>query len=165
MAHLTPFLMFPQQAEEAVEFYLSLFPGKILQTTSYTAQDMELLSFLPPEQRPGTAGQVKTIQLELMGQEYLIGNGGGHFKLAESAGFMVFCQDQAELDHYWQELVQGGEASQCGWVKDRFGLWWQVLPSQLGKWTQNPQQGGRVMAALLQMQKIEIAALELAAQG
>jgi len=159
---ITPFLWFDNQAEEAAAFYTSIFKNsKILATTRYSKE---------AEQAAGRpAGSVMTVAFELDGQEFTALNGGPVFQFSEALSLVVHCQSQEEVDHFWNRLSEGGEprAQQCGWLKDRFGLSWQVVPDQLPKLLTdpNPEKGRRAMAAMLQMKKIDIAALEKAAAG
>jgi predicted 3-demethylubiquinone-9 3-methyltransferase (glyoxalase superfamily) len=153
---IVPFLWFDTQAEEAVQFYLSAFPGStIIATTRY------------PEGTPQPAGSVMTIAFELQGQQFVALNGGPNFKFNEAVSFVVNCDTQEEIDHYWRALTaDGGEPIQCGWLKDKYGLAWQIVPAAF--WTMidssDPARAARVMGAMMQMQKFDIAALERAAQ-
>ena len=155
MQKIHPFLWFDTQAEEAMNFYVSVFPNsKVLDVARYTATG------------PGAEGSVMTADFELDGQRITALNGGPHFKLDEAISFVIDCADQAEVDHYWDKLVEGGgEHSQCGWLKDRFGLSWQVTPRRLIELTKDPDRAkaARVMAAMMKMTKLDIAALEAAA--
>ena len=155
MRTITPFLWFDSQAEEAAKFYVSVFPkSKILKTVLYG------------EAGPGPKGSVMTVEFELNGQRMIALNGGPVFKLTEAFSLSVDCKDQKEVDHYWNRLSKGGEKSMCGWLKDRYGLSWQVTPSILVKLISGPdaKKAKRVMEAMLKMQKIDIAALEAAAK-
>ncbi|KXF88036.1 3-demethylubiquinone-9 3-methyltransferase [Rhodococcus ruber Chol-4] len=156
MPKITPFLWFDTEAEEAAKFYTSVFPrSRILGTTYY--QDTG----------PKPAGTVMTVDFELDGQRYVALNGGPEFSFTEAVSFQIDCADQDEVDHYWNALTEGGEESQCGWLKDRFGLSWQVVPRRLFELLSDtgPEVGRRVTEAMLQMRRIEIAALEEAARG
>ena len=148
MNKITPFLWFDNQAEEAMKFYISVFKNsKIIGTN------------------PGPDGKVMMATFELEGQRIMALNGGPEFKLNESFSFVIDCADQAEVDEYWSKLTaDGGSESQCGWLKDKFGLSWQVIPTVLGELLGNPNQtkAQRVMQAMLQMKKLDIAALEQA---
>jgi|SRR5690242_10003091 predicted 3-demethylubiquinone-9 3-methyltransferase (glyoxalase superfamily) len=155
MQKITPFLWFDTQAEEAAKFYVSLFPkSKILKTARYG------------EAGPGPKGSVMTVEFELDGQRMIALNGGPQFKFTEAISLSVDCKDQKEVDHYWSRLSQGGQESMCGWLKDRYGLSWQVNPTILGKMLSDPdpKKAKRVMESMLKMQKIDIAALEAAAK-
>ena len=153
MPKITPFLWFNQNAEEASEFYTSIFKeSKIL--------DVQRLG----GEGPGPKGSVMYTTFRLDGQEFMALNGGPLFKFTEAVSFMVMCENQAEVDRYWAALSEGGQESQCGWLKDRFGLSWQIVPTQFMQMMQD-QDAGRfdaVMTALLGMQKIDIATLERA---
>jgi predicted 3-demethylubiquinone-9 3-methyltransferase (glyoxalase superfamily) len=151
MKKITPFLWFDSQAEEAVKLYTSLFPNsRVLETTRYS------------EGAPGPAGTVMTVNFELNGQEFTALNGGPEFKFTEAVSFVIHCEDQAEVDRYWEKLSEGGEQQPCGWVKDRFGLSWQVVPTVLFELLQHPdpEKAKRVMQTMLQMRKLEIGPLQ-----
>lgn len=154
---ITPFLWFDSQAEEATNFYVSVF------------KDAEVLSVNRyPEGGPAPAGSVMTTSFRLAGQQFTALNAGPHFKFTEAISFVIDCADQAEVDYYWDALLaDGGEPSQCGWLKDKFGLSWQVTPRALIELTTEtePEVAGRVMGAMMRMQKIDIAALRAAAAG
>jgi predicted 3-demethylubiquinone-9 3-methyltransferase (glyoxalase superfamily) len=157
MKKITPFLWFDTQAEEAANFYVSLFPNsRIDKVARY------------PEGTPGQAGTVMTVGFSLDGQDFTALNAGPHFKFNEAVSFVIACDDQAEVDRYWDALIaDGGEPSQCGWLKDKYGLSWQVTPKRLLELGSDPDvaKAGRVMAAMMQMTKIDIAKLEEAAKG
>jgi len=140
MPRITPFLWFDTQAEEAANFYVSVFPNSRILSVN----------------RMG--GGIVVVNFELDGERVMALNGGPHFRLTEAFSFSVECQDQAEIDNYWSRLSAGGEESRCGWLKDQFGLSWQIVPANIGKLLSNPRAG----AALMQMQKIDIAGLEQA---
>ncbi len=157
MNKITPFLWFDGQAEEAARLYVSLFKnskiGKIMRM---------------PKGGPGPEGSVLTISFELDGQPVTALNGGPHYKLTEAFSFVIHCKDQAEIDHFWNGLLaDGGVPSQCGWLKDRFGVSWQVTPDRLLELMadKDPAAAGRVMQAAMRMGKFEIATLEAAAKG
>ena len=156
MQKISPFLWFDYQAEEAANFYVSLFHDAAVTDVSRY-----------PEGSPGPAGQVMTVAFRLDGQEFTALNGGPQFAFTEAVSFVVHCKDQDEVDRLWKELTQGGEESQCGWLKDRFGLSWQVVPDRLGELLSDPDPGRsqRAMQAMLQMQKIEVKVLEDAANA
>ena len=156
MQKITPFLWFNHQAEEAAEFYASVFPdSKILQVTRYG------------EGGPQPAGSVMTVTFELHGQKFMGLNGGPHFQFSEAISFVVDCETQEEIDRYWEQLSDGGSEVQCGWLKDRYGLSWQIVPKQLGEWmtSDDGAASGRVMAAIMQMTKLDIAKLQAAFEG
>jgi predicted 3-demethylubiquinone-9 3-methyltransferase (glyoxalase superfamily) len=157
---LTPNLWFDDQAEEAATFYTGIFPNsKILRTTYYPEAAQEVSG-----KRPGS---VLTVEFELDGQKFVALNGGPDFKFSEAISFMIPCKDQKEIDYYWDRLTDGGEESMCGWLKDRFGLSWQIVPVALPKllFASDRAAAGRAMQAMLRMRKIDIAALEAAFRG
>ncbi len=156
MQKITPCLWFDTQAEDAATFYTSVFASsQILDVARYG------------EAGPGPEGSVLTVRFELDGQEFVALNGGPHFTFNEAISFQVSCADQDEVDHYWDRLSEGGEESQCGWLKDRYGVSWQIIPTRLNELLGDPDPGRsqRAMQAMLQMQKIEIATLEQAADA
>jgi predicted 3-demethylubiquinone-9 3-methyltransferase (glyoxalase superfamily) len=156
MKGITPCLWFDTEAEDAATYYTSLFPdGKVLGTTYYG------------EDAPRPAGTVMTVSFTLQGQEFVALNGGPEFSFDEAVSFQVMCESQEEVDHYWRGLSAGGAEGPCGWVKDRFGLSWQVCPVVLPELLADPDphRAKRVMAAVLQMRKLDIAALQTAADG
>lgn len=153
MPKITPYLWFDHQAEEAMNFYVSLFKdSEILSVSRY---DVEA---------PGSPGAVLTATFRLAGQEFMALNGGPHFKFTEAISLFVSCETQEEVDELWAKLSEGGEVQQCGWLKDRYGLSWQIVPTALGEMLgdPDPQKAQRVMQAMLQMQKLDIAALRRA---
>jgi len=153
---ITPFLWFDDQAEEAAQFYTSIFKNsKILNVSRYG------------EAGPGPKGSVMVVSFQLEGQQFTALNGGPRFKFSEAFSFVVNCENQQEIDHYWTKLTSnGGQESQCGWLKDKFGFSWQIVPTALGKlMSGDPQKANRVMQALLQMKKLDIATLEEASAG
>jgi predicted 3-demethylubiquinone-9 3-methyltransferase (glyoxalase superfamily) len=153
---ITPFLWFDGNAEEAARFYVSVFKNsKIVTTARYG------------DAGPGPKGSVMTVVFSLDGQEFIGLNGGPHFKFTEAVSFSVDCKTQEEVDYYWDKLSAGGEPSQCGWLKDKFGLSWQVNPGVLGEMLSDPDpaKAKRVMEAMLKMKKIDIAALKRAYAG
>jgi predicted 3-demethylubiquinone-9 3-methyltransferase (glyoxalase superfamily) len=154
---ITPFLWFDDQAEEAATFYVSLF------------EDAEITNVARyPEGAPGSAGQVMSVNFRLAGQEFMALNGGPQFSFTEATSFYVHCKDQDEVDRFWATLTaDGGEESQCGWLKDRYGLSWQIIPDRLGELLGDPDpaRAQAAMQAMLQMQKIEIKVLEDAASA
>ena len=151
-----PFLWYAKEAEEAAKFYASIFPkSKILNVARYG------------EAGPGPKGSVMTVEFELDGQRMIALNGGPHFKFTEAISLSVSCKDQKEVDHYWGKLSQGGQEAPCGWLKDKYGLSWQVNPIILGKMLsdKDAKKARRVMEAMLKMKKIDIAALKSAAEA
>jgi predicted 3-demethylubiquinone-9 3-methyltransferase (glyoxalase superfamily) len=155
---ITPFLWFNQEAEEAANLYVSLFPdSKILGVTRYG------------DAGPGPKGSVMTVEFQLAGQKLIGLNGGPHFKFTEAISLFVSCDSQEEVDTLWSRLTaNGGQESQCGWLKDRYGLSWQIVPSRFMELMRDkdPQRTQRVMQAMLKMKKFDIARLEEAyAQG
>src|SRR6185369_7452162 len=145
MKKITPFLWFDNNAEEAVKFYASIFKdAKILDVSRY------------PEGSPGPAGSVMTVKFELFGQEFIALNGGPIFKFTEAISFVVNCETQKEVDHYWTKLTAGGgKEVECGWLKDKFGMSWQIVLSKLME-DKDREKSKRVMQAMLKMKKIDI---------
>ena len=157
---ITPFLWFDSNAEEAVKFYTSIFDNSSVgNATRYDEAGSQAAG------RP--KGSVMTIPFELEGQSFTALNGGPHFKFTEAISLVVNCETQAEVDRFWEKLSAGGQEVQCGWLKDRFGVSWQVVPTVLLEMLQDkdPERSKRVMAAMLKMKKIEIAALQRAYEG
>jgi len=153
MQKITPFLWFDNQAEEAINLYVSVFKNsKILSVSRYG------------EAGPGPAGTLMTATFQLEGQEFMALNGGPDHKFTEAISLFVDCKTQEEVDELWEKLSEGGEQGPCGWLKDRFGLSWQIVPSILGELLGNPDpvKSQRVMQAMLQMSKIDIAGLKRA---
>jgi predicted 3-demethylubiquinone-9 3-methyltransferase (glyoxalase superfamily) len=156
MQKINPFLWFDDQAEEAAAFYTSLFDNsKILNVSHYG------------EAGPGEAGSVMTVSFELDGQRFIALNGGPRFSFTEAISFLVNCETQEEVDELWEKLSEGGEKGPCGWLKDRYGLSWQIVPTALGELMSDPdpEKSQRVMKAMLQMSKIEIEPLRRAYEG
>ena len=154
MQTITPCLWFDTEGEEAANFYTSLFPNsKIREIARYGSAG------------PRAEGTVMTVNFELNGQEYVALNGGPDFKFNEAVSFQVGCESQEEVDRYWSALSDGGEEGPCGWLKDRFGLSWQIVPTRLPELLGDPdrEKSQRVMQAMLGMRKIEIDGLERAA--
>jgi predicted 3-demethylubiquinone-9 3-methyltransferase (glyoxalase superfamily) len=150
---ITPFLWFDTQAEEAANFYVSVFPdSKVVKVLRYGTGT------------PMPAGSVMTVEFELSEQTFVALNGGPHFKFTEAVSFVVDCQSQAEVDHYWEKLCAGGAEIQCGWLKYKYGLAWQIVPAQLAKLLSDPDpaRAERVIKAMMQMKKLDLAALEAA---
>jgi predicted 3-demethylubiquinone-9 3-methyltransferase (glyoxalase superfamily) len=157
---ITPFLWFDNQAEEAVNLYVSIFTdSKVVGTTRYDEAGAKAAG------RP--KGSVMTVAFQLDGQDFTALNGGPHFKFTEAISLVVNCETQAEVDHFWEKLAAGGQEVQCGWLKDRFGVSWQVVPTVLTEMLQDrdPEKAKRVMAAMLKMKKISIEGLNKAYEG
>jgi predicted 3-demethylubiquinone-9 3-methyltransferase (glyoxalase superfamily) len=156
MSGITPFLWFDGNAEEAMSFYVSLFPqSKVVSVSRYG------------EAGPGPKGSVMSCVFELRGQQFYALNGGPQYQFTPAISFFVSCETQAEVDELWSGLLAGGASHRCGWLRDRFGVSWQIIPSILGKLLNDPDpvKSRRVMEAMLQMDKIEIAGLERAYRG
>lgn len=156
MQKITPCLWFDSNAEEAVQFYTSIFQGsKILETARYG------------DAGPGPKGSVLTMKFQLNGQEFMALNGGPIFKFTEAVSFVVYCENQQEVDGYWEKLSAGGKEVQCGWLKDKYGLSWQIVPTILSQLVsdKDPEKSNRVMQALMKMIKLDIEGLEKAYQG
>jgi predicted 3-demethylubiquinone-9 3-methyltransferase (glyoxalase superfamily) len=154
MPRITTSLWFDTQSEEAAEFYCSIFPNsKVKNITHYG------------EAGPREAGMVLTVEFELDGQTFMAINGGPQFTFDEAISLFINCADQKEIDYYWAKLGAGGEEGQCGWLKDKYGLSWQVAPADMDAWLGDPkdERGQRAMKAMLGMKKIDIAALHAAA--
>lgn len=154
MPRITPSLWFDTQGEDAAKFYVSVFPNSNITDIARYG-----------EAGPQPAGTVMTVEFELDGQQYLVLNGGPQFTFNEAVSFTIDCADQEEVDHYWSKLSEGGEEGPCGWLKDKFGLSWQVVPADLAKLLSDPDEGRaqRAMTAMLGMKKIDVAALHAAA--
>jgi predicted 3-demethylubiquinone-9 3-methyltransferase (glyoxalase superfamily) len=150
MRKISPFLWFDGQAEEAANLYVSLF------------EDSEVTHVTP-----GPGGKAQWVSFTLSGVEFMALNGGPQFPFTEAVSFFVRCKDQDEVDRLWTQLTEGGEESQCGWLKDRFGLSWQIIPDRLSELLgdSDPERSQRAMQAMLQMRKIDVQALEDAANG
>jgi len=156
---ITPFLWFDAQAEEAVGFYTSVFPNSRIVTTNRYSKEAA-------EASGNREGAVMTIAFQLDGQDFTALNGGPHFKFNEAISLVVNCRSQAEVDHYWSRLSEGGDekAQQCGWLKDRYGVSWQVVPTELVELLSSPdkEKARRAMDAMLKMKKIDVPALRRA---
>jgi len=153
MQKINPSLWFDHQAEEAANFYVSMFKdAKILNVTRYGSAG------------PGPEGSVMTVDFQLHGQDFNAINGGPQFKFTEAISLLVNCESQAEVDEYWEKLSDDGEAGPCGWLKDKYGLSWQIVPVALGEMISDPDQAKsqRVVQAMLQMKKIDVAELRRA---
>jgi predicted 3-demethylubiquinone-9 3-methyltransferase (glyoxalase superfamily) len=153
---ITTFLTFDGQAEEAVDFYTSVFDGsRILSTTRYGAGG------------PGPEGELMSATFELAGQEFMALNGGSSFSFSQGVSLYVDCLDQEEVNDYWERLMDGGEPGPCGWLTDRFGVSWQIIPRALGEMVadEDRERAGRVMQAMLKMSKIEVEGLQRAYEG
>jgi len=153
MQKITPFLWFDNNAEEAANFYVSIFKNsKVLNIARYG------------DAGPGPKGTVLTVNFEIDGEKFIALNGGPQFKFTEAVSFVVNCETQEEIDYFWEKLSAGGEKSQCGWLKDKYGLSWQVVPTILGELMggNDAERSNRVMQAILQMQKLEIEPLKRA---
>ncbi len=153
---ITPFLWFDNTADEAVTFYTSIFDNsRIINATRYG------------DAGPGPKGTIMTATFELNGQEFMALNGGPQFKFTEAISLMVKCETQEEVDEYWDKLVAGGQPQRCGWLKDKFGLSWQIIPNALGQLLGDPDPANarRVMEAMMEMVKIDIAKLKAAHAG
>ena len=156
MQRITPFLWFDNNAEEAANYYVSVFKNsQVHRVVRYG------------EAGPGPAGSVMTVEFELDGREFVGLNGGPQFKFTEAVSFTVRCDTQEEIDYYWAKLSEGGMTSRCGWLKDKFGLWWQVEPTILGDMMADadPEKARRVMEAMLKVDKIDIEPLKRAYEG
>ncbi|MBK5332421.1 MAG: VOC family protein [Ilumatobacteraceae bacterium] len=154
MPQITPSLWFDTQSEEAAEFYCSVFPNSKIKNITYYG-----------DAGPREAGMVLTVEFELDGQTFMAINGGPEFTFDEAISFFINCADQKEIDYYWDKLGAGGQEGPCGWLKDKYGLSWQVAPEGMDAMLGDPkdERGQRAMKAMLGMKKIDIAALQAAA--
>jgi predicted 3-demethylubiquinone-9 3-methyltransferase (glyoxalase superfamily) len=158
MRKITPFLWFDDQAEEAAKFYTSIFKNsKVGRIARYGAETAEHTG------RP--AGSAMTVEFEIDGQGFVGLNGGPRFKFTEAVSFAVPCETQDEVDYFWEKLSGGGETSRCGWLKDKFGLSWQVVPTVLIEMMHDPARAEKAMGAVMQMDKIDIAKVRRAVEG
>ena len=150
MQKITPFLWFDHQAEEAMHFYTSIFKNSKVGTVSRYG-----------EAGPGPKGSVMSVTFELEGQQFFALNGGPHFSFTPAISFFVNCETQREVDEVWEKLSAGGEKNSCGWLRDKYGVSWQIIPSALGRMLQDkdPEKSTRVMKAMLQMKKFDIEGL------
>jgi len=156
MQKITTFLWFDDNAEEAVNFYCSIFNNsKVLSVSRYG------------DEGPGPKGSVMTETFQLEGQEFIALNGGPHFKFTEAISLVVNCQTQEEVDKFWEKLSEGGQKVECGWLKDKYGLSWQIVPTVLLEMLadKDPEKAKRVMHAMLQMTKLDLKTLQLAYDG
>jgi predicted 3-demethylubiquinone-9 3-methyltransferase (glyoxalase superfamily) len=161
----TPQLTFDNQAEEAVNFYVSAFRNsKILDIRRYTEEDLSELSRLPEDVRPGPVGLARTIRFELDGQELMAVNGGPSFEFSLGVSMYVRCETQEEIDELWDKLAENGEKQDCGWLRDQYGLSWQIAPSAAWEMMHDPDQekAARVVHAFFNMNKLDIEGLERA---
>jgi predicted 3-demethylubiquinone-9 3-methyltransferase (glyoxalase superfamily) len=161
MSKVTPFLWFDDKAEQAARFYTSVFKkSKLGNVSRYSKEGAKAAG------RPN--GTAMTVEFKLDGQEFVALNGGPHFKFTEAISFVVSCKTQAEVDYYWKKLLSGGgKASQCGWLKDKYGLSWQIVPTVLGDLlgSSDAEKSRRVMQAMLKMVRLDIKELQQAAKG
>jgi predicted 3-demethylubiquinone-9 3-methyltransferase (glyoxalase superfamily) len=157
MQKITPFLWFNDQAEEAANFYTSIFKNSKIQTITHYGEEAAKASGRPN-------GSVMTAAFQLDGQNFVALNGGPQFKFTEATSFVVNCETQEEIDQFWEKLSEGGEKGRCGWLKDKYGLSWQVVPSNLNQLLQggNTEQTQRVMYAIMQMDKLDMTKLKQA---
>jgi|SRR5205809_2660467 len=156
MDKITPFLWFDSQAEEAMNFYMSIFKNSKVERISRYG-----------EAGPGPKGSVMSVEFVLEGQTFMALNAGPHFQFTPAISFFVNCETQKEVDELWEKLSEGGSKERCGWLKDKFGLSWQVVPSALGRMLQDedPKKSARVMKAMMKMDKIDIEGLKQAYEG
>jgi predicted 3-demethylubiquinone-9 3-methyltransferase (glyoxalase superfamily) len=156
MPKITPCLWFDTQAEDAAKYYVGIFPNSSIVTTLLTG-----------DAGPGPKGSVLTVDFNLDGKNFIALNGGPQFKFSEAISMSVDCESQDQVDLYWQKLSAGGEEGQCGWLKDRYGLSWQIVPTILPQMLKDPDQkkADRVMRAMMKMKKLEIPALKKAYEG
>ena len=148
---------FNDRAEEAAKFYVSIFPGGKITGVTHAGEN----------ERGGPPGRVRTVMFTLLGQEFLALNGGPSFKFSDGISLMVNCTTQKEIDTYWRKLSRGGEEVVCGWLRDKFGVSWQIVPAGLVDWItdRDPKKSERVMAAIMTMTKLDLAALKRARDG
>ena len=160
MQKITPFLWFDDKAEEAANFYVSIFKNSKIGSIARYGEAGEEAAGRPK-------GTVMTVEFQLDGQEFVALNGGPHFKFTEAISLVVNCETQEEVDEFWENLSAGGEKSRCGWLKDQYGLSWQVVPTVLGELFQSKdaEKSERVMKAMLQMDKLDIKTLKQAYEG
>ncbi len=156
MRKITPFLWFDNNAEEAANFYISIFKNSKLENVSRYG-----------DAGPGPKGTVLTVDFELDGQKFIALNGGPQFKFTEAVSFVVHCETQEEIDYFWEKLSAGGQKAECGWLKDKYGLSWQIVPTILGELmgSKDAERSNRVMQAIMKSQKLEIDTLKRAYEG
>lgn len=164
MKSITTCLTFKKDPTEAVHYYTSLFKdSRILQVTHYGEEELKGLTRVKEEERPGPAGAVKTITFEMLGQTFMALNGGSYFEFSHGISLVVKCHTQEEIDYLWQSLSSdGGAIEECGWLRDRYGLSWQILPAMLDEWIddRNADRGQRISRAIYGMKKIDVQTLE-----
>jgi predicted 3-demethylubiquinone-9 3-methyltransferase (glyoxalase superfamily) len=170
MQKISPFLWFDDQAEEAANNYVSIFSGRGGSTaggSNTKIVDVARYGKAGAQASGRPEGSAMTVTFQLEGQEFTALNGGPEFRFTEAISFVVSCENQEEVDELWDKLSDGGEQGPCGWLKDRYGLSWQIVPTALGEMLsdEDPKKAERVMAAMLQMKKIDIQALEQAYKG
>ena len=154
MTPITPCIWLDGTTDQAVDFWLSVFKdSQRLDRSTHS------------ESAPGETGSTLVINFELLGTRFMVLNGGPHYTPSPAVSFVVPCKDQAEVDYYWDRLVDGGQPSQCGWLTDKFGVSWQIIPERLGQLLSDPGRADRAMQAMLKMVKIDIAAMEAAADA
>ena len=160
MKGITPCLWFDSQAEEAARFYTSVFKNSRVGSISHYGDSGSKAAGRP-------RGSVMMVEFEIAGQKFLGLNGGPHFKFTEAISLMITCENQQEIDEYWARLSEGGSEGQCGWLKDKYGLSWQVVPTEMSEMIRenDPEKMERVMAAVLTMKKLDLEALKRAAEG
>lgn len=168
MQKIRPHLTFNNQAGEAANFYVSLFKNsKILKITRWGEKELAAFSHLPEDIRPGPVGHVKTVRFQINGQELLAVNGGPYFRFTEGISLYVNCETQEEIDELWEKLSEGGEIQECGWLKDKYGVFWQIAPTIMQEMMEDPdpEKSQRVMIALLKMKKLDLEILKQAYEG
>jgi predicted 3-demethylubiquinone-9 3-methyltransferase (glyoxalase superfamily) len=155
MQKINPFLWFNDDAEDAANFYTSIFKNSKIEKMTRYPEAAANASGRPP-------GSVMTVVFQLNGQEFIGLNGGPHFQFTEAVSFVVNCETQAEIDEFWEKLSAGGQESQCGWLKDKYGLSWQIVPAHIERWLsdKDSEKSARVMAAVLQMKKLDLKRLQ-----
>lgn len=157
MQKITTCICFDNQAEEAVNFYISVFPDSLIKSITRCGEN----------EYGGPAGSIRTIEFQIFGQNFLAVNGGSHFKFTDAVSLIVNCETQEEIDNYWNKLSKGGEEVACGWLTDKFGLSWQITPSIIIKMLTDPDRNksDRVIQAILKMKKLDIEILKKAFEG
>lgn len=169
---IIPCLTFNHQAEEGANFYVSIFSAiygnsKVLNIARFSKEELEALSYLPEDIRPGPAGSVRTVRFLLNGHEIEAVNGGKFFNFCEGVSLYVRCETQEEIDWLWEKLSEGGEKSQCGWLKDKYGVSWQIAPAIVDELLSDPdsEKSNRVIIAIYEMKKYDIEKLKQAHKG